>query len=126
MERSDPAELGVTPVASVDDVLAARRALSGVTVDDGVMTYVSEVARATREHPAVVLGASPRAAVSVLAAAVARAALAGRDFATPDDVKDAARPGLRHRLILRPESEIEGLDADDVLEDVLGQVRVPR
>jgi MoxR-like ATPase len=126
LEQLDPAELGVAPVATVADVLAAREVLGGVTVDPAVVAYVTEVARATREHPAVLLGASPRAAVSVLVSSKARAVLAGRDFVTPDDVKSAATPGLRHRIVLRPESEIEGLVADDVVGDVLGQVPVPR
>jgi MoxR-like ATPase len=126
LERLDPAEMGVTPVATVDDVIAARATLAGVTVDPDVLGYVIDVARATREHPAVLLGASPRAAVSVLVASKARAVLAGRDFVTPDDVKDSAFPGLRHRILVRAESEIEGLDADAILADVLGSVPVPR
>jgi MoxR-like ATPase len=126
LEQLDPEQLGVVPVATVADVLAAREVLCGVTVDPAVVAYVTEVARATREHPAVLLGASPRAAVSMLVSAKARAVLAGRDFVTPDDVKAAAAPGLRHRIVLRPESEIEGLTSDDVTADVLGQVPVPR
>jgi MoxR-like ATPase len=126
LEQLDPEQLGVSPVASVADVLAAREILAGITVDPAVVAYITEVARATREHPAVLLGASPRATVSVLVSAKARAVLAGRDFVTPDDVKSAATPGLRHRVVLRPESEIEGLIADDVVADVLGQVPVPR
>jgi MoxR-like ATPase len=126
LEQLDPEQLGVAAVATVADVLAAREVLVGVTVDAAVIGYVTEVARATREHPAVLLGASPRAAVSVLVSAKARAVLAGRDFVTPDDVKSAATPGLRHRIVLRPESEIEGLTSDDVVADVLGQVPVPR
>ncbi len=126
LERLEPSELGVTAVASVEEVLAARKTLDGVTVDPSVLEYVMQVARATREHPAVLLGASPRAAVSVLVTSKARAVLAGRDFVTPDDVKASALPGLRHRIIVRAESEIEGLDADAVIADVLGSVPVPR
>jgi MoxR-like ATPase len=126
LERLEPAEVGVAPVATVGDVTAARAALAAVTVDPAVLGYVTAVARATREHPAVLLGASPRAAVSMLVASKARAVLAGRDFVTPDDVKDSAMPGLRHRVLVRAESEIEGLDADAIIADVLGTVPVPR
>ncbi len=126
LERLDPEQMGVERVAHVDDVLAAREALEHVTVDASVLDYVTQIARATREHPAALLGASPRAAVSLLVASKARAVLAGRDFVTPDDVKASAVPGLRHRILVRAEFEIEGLDADAVIADVLGSVPVPR
>jgi MoxR-like ATPase len=125
-ERLDLGRLGVHAVASAADVLGARANLSEVTVDDGVLGYVGAIARATREHPSVTLGASPRAAVSVLAAARAAALLAGRGFVTPDDVKSMAVPCLRHRVLLRPEVEIEGVGVDVVLTDVLDRVPVPR
>lgn len=118
--------LGLVPVASVADVLAARAELDSVVVDDGVIGYVTVIARATREHPSVTLGASPRAAVSLLTAAKAAAMLSGRDFVTPDDVKSMAFPCLRHRIVLRPEIEIEGVGTDAVLTDAIEQVPVPR
>jgi len=118
--------LGLVPVASVADVLAARAELDSVVVDDGVIGYVTAIVRATREHPSVTLGASPRAAVSLLTAAKAAAMLSGRDFVTPDDVKSMAFPCLRHRIVLRPEIEIEGVGTDAVLADAVEQVPVPR
>jgi MoxR-like ATPase len=126
MEMPDFSALGLRAVATGADVLAARAELDAVVVDDGVLDYVSAVVRETREHPAVFLGASPRAGVSVLVAAKARALMAGRAFVTPDDVKDSALPGLRHRILLRPEVEIEGTEPDSVIADVLGSVPVPR
>jgi len=126
MEMTDLDELGVRRVASAADVLAARASLDTVVVDDGVVAYVASLVRSTRLHPAVFLGASPRAAVSVLVASKARALLAGRAFVTPDDVKLAVTPCLRHRVLLRAEIEIEGTGVDAVLTDVLGQVPVPR
>jgi MoxR-like ATPase len=126
MEMTDLDELGVKRVASAADVLAARASLDAVIVDAGVVAYVTAVVRSTRVHPAVLLGASPRAAVSVLVASKARALLDGRAFVTPDDVKLAAPACLRHRVLLRAEIEIEGTGVDAVLGDVLAQVPVPR
>lgn len=126
LEMTDLTAFGMRPVAACADVLTARATLEQVVVDEGVVRYTASIARATREHAAVVLGASPRAGVSLLVASKAHAMLAGRDFVTPDDVKSMASRCLRHRIILRPEVEIEGLGADSVLADVLDQVPVPR
>ena len=126
LEMTDLAQFGMRPVATIADVLAARAALGDIVVDDGVIAYVAGVVRATREHSAVALGASPRAGVSLLVASRARALLDGRAFVTPDDVKRMAVPCLRHRVLLRPEVEIEGMAADSVLRDVLDTVPVPR
>jgi MoxR-like ATPase len=97
-----------------------------VSVSEEVSAYVLAIARQTRSLPSVTLGASPRAAVHLQAAAKAVAAMAGRDYATPDDVKALARPALRHRLDVRPEAELEGVTADGVLDRVLASVPVPR
>ncbi len=118
--------LGLAPVASLDDVAAAREELERVVVDESVVAYVTEIARASRLHPSVELGASPRAAVSLLTASRALALLGGRDFMTPDDVKTMAFPCLRHRVLLRPEVEIEGTSIDPVLRDIVEGVPVPR
>jgi MoxR-like ATPase len=126
LEMTDLASFGMRPVASVADVIAARATLGGVVVDAGVVRYVAQVVRATREHASVLLGASPRAGVSLLVASKAHAMLDGREFVTPDDVKTMAPRCLRHRIIVRPEVEIEGLGADAVLRDVLDRVPVPR
>ena len=97
-----------------------------VTCDDSILQYVVSVVRETRSHPRVRLGASPRSAQALLAAAKARAALNGTDFVTPDDVKDVAFSVLNHRLLLKAEAEVEGVTADDVLRQTLERVRVPR
>jgi MoxR-like ATPase len=91
-----------------------------------VTGYITAVTRTTRDHVSVMLGASPRASVSLLLASKAHALLAGRAFVTPDDVKEMAPACLRHRLIVRPEVEIEGTGSDAVIRDVLGEVPVPR
>ncbi len=95
-------------------------------VEDGIFTYIAQVAAASRQSPDLTLGASTRAATHVLLAAKTFAALQGRDYVTPDDVKFVTPPVYRHRILLRPEAEIEGLDADAVIQRLLSQVDVPR
>ncbi|MGA7930391.1 MAG: MoxR family ATPase [Candidatus Sulfotelmatobacter sp.] len=104
----------------------ARLELRQLTVEPSLLGYISEIARRTRTWPSVSLGASPRAGISLMLVAKALAALAGRDYVIPDDVKAAVLPALRHRIVLRPEAELEGLDADRVLTDVLAAVEVPK
>jgi MoxR-like ATPase len=104
----------------------ARAELRQLTVEQSLLGYVSEIARRTRSWPSVSLGASPRAGISLMLVAKALAALADRDYVIPDDVKAAVLPALRHRIVLRPEAELEGLDADRVLTDVLAAVEVPK
>jgi len=103
-----------------------RSAIDAVIVEEGVLAYISQIAIASRRSPDVVLGASLRAATHVLLAAKTFAALKGRDFVTPDDVKWVVPPVFRHRLLLKPEAEIEGLDSDAVIQRILGAVEVPR
>jgi MoxR-like ATPase len=104
----------------------AQIELRQLTVEQSLLSYISEIARRTRSWPSVSLGASPRAGISLMLVAKALAALANRDYVIPDDVKAAVLPALRHRIILRPEAELEGLDADRVLTDVLAAVEVPK
>jgi len=107
-------------------VAQAREAINQVKVEAGVLNYVAQLAAASRQSPDLVLGASPRASIHVLLAAKTYAALQGRDYVTPDDVKFVIAPVYRHRLLLKPEAEIEGLDPDAVIRRLLGQVKVPR
>jgi MoxR-like ATPase len=122
----DVAGSGVTAVAGSDDVEAGRRAASRVQLSPEVAGYVVDVARATRQAPSLGLGASPRGAVSLMRTARAWAWLSGREFVTPDDVKALAQATLAHRLSLRPEAELEGVDVSAVLASALGSVAVPR
>jgi MoxR-like ATPase len=117
---------GVEAVVEADDLRGARDEVDAVTVADEVAVYVTALVRRTRELPSVALGASPRAAVHLLAASRASAWLAGRAFVTPDDVVRMAPPVLRHRLILRPEAELERYRADDAVQAALQAVPVPR
>ncbi|MDX6691810.1 MAG: MoxR-like ATPase [Solirubrobacteraceae bacterium] len=116
----------VQVVAGAEQLRAARAAVDAVTVSDEVARYLVTLVRTTRELPSVQLGASPRAAVHLLVAAKAAAVLAGRTFVTPDDVVGLAAPVLRHRLVLRPEAELERYDADAAIRTALDSVPVPR
>jgi MoxR-like ATPase len=123
-----PATVEQTDIAPIEpEVLQqAQLELRQLTVEPSLLGYISEIARRTRSWPSVSLGASPRAGISLMLVAKALAALANRDYVIPDDVKAAVLPALRHRIILRPEAELEGLDADRVLIDVLAAVEVPK
>ncbi|AFY74192.1 MoxR-like ATPase [Synechococcus sp. PCC 7502] len=113
-------------IASVPQILAARLEVKAVEVKDNILDYILELVKRSRQHPDLSLGASPRSAVAWLQATKAHAWLEGRDFVTPDDVKAIAPPLLRHRLILRPESQLDGLSIDTVINSLLSQVPVPR
>lgn len=113
-------------IASVEQILQARQSVKAVKVEEPVLDYLLAVVQRTRQHPDLALGASPRAAVAWLQVSKAQAWLAGRDFVTPDDIKAIAPPLLRHRLILRPEAQLDGLKIDSVIGSVLSQVPVPR
>jgi len=124
----DPSDLessGLEPVLGVDDILAFRRVIMDRRLDEKVRRYITDIVQATRRHPQVSVGASPRAAVFMLRMAKAMALLEGREYCVPDDVKMFAAPILRHRLILKPEAEIEGLSTDDLIADILSSVTVP-
>lgn len=111
---------------SAQDLIAARRELRAVRVEPALFDYLLAVVRRTREWPAITLGASPRAAAGLLIVAKAYAAKDGRDFLIPDDVKQAALPCLRHRIILKAEAELEGFDPDRILADVLAATPLPK
>ena len=128
-EGFDPRDVGaagVVPVAGPEDILAGQRAVQKVQVSPAVAAYIVDIARATRESPSLSLGVSPRGATALLRTARAWAWLTGRDFVTPDDVKALAHATLAHRLGLRPEAELEGVEVAQVLSSALGSVPVPR
>jgi MoxR-like ATPase len=118
-------DAAIAPVPA--NLLAAARAeVRRIRVEPELYRYILGLARRTREWPTLLLGASPRAALSLMLVAQAAAAFDGRDYVVPDDVKRAVKPVLRHRVMLKPEAELEGFDADRVLEDVVAAVPVPR
>jgi MoxR-like ATPase len=116
----------VRRVLTIDEFQLMRGALEELVVREELLGYIVDVVRRTRTHEAVMVGGGPRATQALLLSSRAHAALAGRDFATPDDVKAMAVAVLEHRLILRPEFEIEGLSAVEVIERILQDVTVPR
>jgi MoxR-like ATPase len=123
----DPATLvDIVAVAGPDQLRAARDEVDATTVSDELLAYVAAIVRRTRTLPSVSLGASPRAAVHLLAASKAAARLAGRGFVTPDDVVTMAAPVLRHRLLLRPEAELERYRPDDAVATAVAAIAVPR
>ena len=118
-------DAAIAPIPA-DLLVAARAEVRTIRIEPELYRYILAIARRTREWPTLSLGASPRAALSVMLVAQAVAAFDGRDFLVPDDVKRAVPPVLRHRVILKPEAELEGFDADRVLADVVAAVPVPR
>ncbi|MEE4315508.1 MAG: MoxR family ATPase [Erythrobacter sp.] len=121
-----PSDLGVAAVTNAAGIGAAAGALSQVTVANEITSYVVRLVRATREHSELTVGASPRAAVLLAGAARARAALEGRDYVIPDDVKALAVPVLRHRLTLSPAAEIEGRDMEALVAELVESTEAPR
>jgi MoxR-like ATPase len=117
---------GIRPVTTVDQLVRLRAAVSQLQVAEPVVRYMAAIVRSTRGFHAIALGASPRATVMLLQASRALAVLRGRDFVTPDDVRDLAAPILRHRIVLNPEAEIEGLTTDRCVQQVLERIEVPR
>jgi MoxR-like ATPase len=125
VEVRDLEQAAIEPV-EFSLLAAARREIRAVKVEPAIFNYLLAVARRTREWPTVSLGASPRASASLLIVSKAHAAKDGRDFLIPDDVKQAAVPALRHRLVLRPEAELEGFDTDRVIADILAATALPK
>ncbi len=117
--------IGIAPVES-QLLQEAREAVRAVKVQDSLFAYIVDLVRRTRDWPALSLGASPRSAVNLLSFSKAMAALDGRDYVIPDDVKQAAPPVLRHRVIVKPEADLEGITPDQVIQDVTRAVELPK
>ena len=126
LARTRPTDLGIVPVADAASLAAAIAATGAVTMADSIVDYVVRLVRATRENGDLVSGASPRAAVLLAGAARARAALDGRDYVVPDDVKALATAVLRHRLLLSPAAEIEGRAIETIVADLVTRTEAPR
>jgi MoxR-like ATPase len=119
-------DIDIQPIPDAAAILDCRSQVRAVTVEDGVQRYIVAIVRGTRGAINLSWGASPRAAVALLLCSKALAAIRGRNFVTPDDVKEIAKPVLRHRIVLRSEAEIEGASPDQVLEEVIAGIDVPR
>jgi MoxR-like ATPase len=116
----------VEPVISDEQVIQLRKLIKNVVVEEKLIQFIAKISVATRNDKAIYLGASPRATIAVLNAAKAWAALSGRDFVIPDDIIYVAKPVLRHRIILTPEKEMEGIPEDEVIEKIIHSLEVPR
>ena len=114
------------PVCSPEDIAECREEISQITVEDSIMNYIVSIVETTRRVSAVMHGASPRGSVALLLASKASAAMEGRDFVIPDDVRRLCVPILVHRIILKPEAEIDGVKNETIIENILSQVKVPR
>jgi MoxR-like ATPase len=119
-------QIDILPLADATAIQQCRMEVKQMRMEAGVQKYIVEVVRKTRNHPSILYGASPRASVALLLCSKALAAIRGRDFPTPDDVRDVALPVLRHRLALRAEAELDGATTDAVISDILKTVEVPR
>jgi MoxR-like ATPase len=117
---------GVEPVIKPEEILELRHKIEGVHVEKNLMDYIVSIIEATRNHSALYLGASPRASIAVLNSSKAFAALNGRDFVSPDDIKFVVPPVIDHRIILSPEAEMEGLTTSQVTKRILDKIEVPR
>ncbi|MCE4617275.1 MAG: MoxR family ATPase, partial [Desulfurococcales archaeon] len=115
----------IKPVAEPEDVFRLSETAKKVTVDDSIYEYIVDIVEETRRHPEVRLGGSPRAAIALLKLSRVYAVMDGRSFVVPDDVKKVVHPVLRHRIVLKPEAEIEGTTPDKVIDDVLKKVPTP-
>ncbi|HZT07036.1 MAG TPA: MoxR family ATPase [Chloroflexota bacterium] len=127
-DGGDPHNLvdSLPAVVSAADVEVMQREAARVRIDDAVLRYITEIGRASRQSPDLVLGASPRASVAVMRGAQVLALMEGRDFVIPDDVKALVPPAYRHRIILKPEAEIQGVTPDDAVARILAGLEVPR
>jgi MoxR-like ATPase len=122
--RSD--EYNVSPIANPRRILEMQSSVEEVHVDDDVLSYLVEIARATREHPQIEVGVSPRGAMALMKLARASAVADGRDYVIPDDVKSLAIPAFNHRIILKAESWVKGVDSVRILESILEKIPVPK
>ncbi|MBI4672349.1 MAG: MoxR family ATPase [Chloroflexi bacterium] len=120
------ADAGLTPVLGPEELVQLRQEIDHIAVETGILSYITKLSDATRKANDLALGASPRASIAMLLASKAYAAMQGRSYVVPDDVKTVALPVMRHRILLKPEAEIEGLDADGIIRRILASVDVPR
>ncbi len=119
-------QVQIAPLPDATAIQRCRMEVREMRMEPGVQKYVVEIVRRTRTHPTILYGASPRASVALLLCSKALAAIRGRDFPTPDDIRDVAPPVLRHRLALRAEAELDGATTDAVISDIIKTVEVPR
>jgi MoxR-like ATPase len=123
---SNPASMGVQAIIDAEHVLEAKETIRQTFVRPEVVSYVRRLTQATREDPSLLVGASPRAGLMLLMASKSLARFQGREFVTPDDIKQCFKPSMRHRVVLSPSAELEGTTPDDVLDLIMESIEVPR
>lgn len=119
-------DAGIEAVLNKEDLIDLKQRVRSLKVDDSLIVYVRQLIHATRNSPHILVGGSPRSSITLLFASKALATIAGRNFVTPDDIRRIIFPVLRHRLVLQPDAELEGLNADHIIRRILDQVKVPR
>ncbi|WP_461629923.1 AAA family ATPase [Labilibaculum euxinus] len=116
----------ITEVLNSEQIYMLRQQVQEIHIDENLQKYIVQIVQNTRNHPGIILGASPRASVAVMMAAKALSAIRGRDFVTPDDIKEVAIPALHHRLILTPEKEMEGVLPKQIIAQIMEGIEIPR
>lgn len=124
--RGQQAVAHLNSVMNADDIIEMQQVVRNLIAEEKILKYIAQIVNATRGHRSLSLGASPRASIGLLNAAKAMAALSGRDYIIPDDVITVAKPVLAHRVMLSPEKEMEGISADDVINEIISTIDVPR
>ena len=117
---------GIETVCSLEEIIACKEAVAKISIQEELVKYIVEIVASTRNNSFVDIGSSPRGSLAILETSKAYAAICGRDYVIPEDIKKMAVPCLRHRVILKPEVEMEGMKVESVLEDILSKVKVPR
>ncbi len=120
------ADIGINAVLTSEKLMSLRSSVEKVLVEQHLLEYIAQIVAATRQSPWITLGASPRASLAILNASKALAAIRGRDFITPDDIKEVAVPVLRHRILLTPEKEMDGTSTDTIICQLIDKAEVPR
>ena len=118
--------VNVKPVLSASDLASFKTIIEKIHIKDELIDYIAKMTHATRNHGSIFLGASPRASLAILRSSKALAALSGRNFVTPDDIRRVANPVMNHRIILTPEKEMEGITPDDIISEISQSIEVPR
>ena len=121
----DAVEL-LASVLNADDISNIRKKVKAILVDEKLLHFIAKLVHITRNHKSIYLGASPRASLAIMNAAKAMAAIAGRDFVTPEDILEVVPPVLRHRIILSPDKEMEGVTEDAILQQIIHSIDIPR
>ncbi|MHB8603684.1 MAG: AAA family ATPase, partial [Thermoplasmatota archaeon] len=119
-------DFDVKAVTTAETIVAMQKSIEGVYVSDELLNYMAAIIDATRKHPQLIAGSSPRGTLSIFKGARTWAAIHGRDYVVPDDVKKLVGPSLAHRIILKPEPRIKGVKPEQIVDDILGKVPVPK